>query len=81
MIAVAEGGVRETVVDGLNGLLVEAHPEKMAQAIQTLRNDPVLARRLGENGSRRVREHWSLDAATERLEEALTRTRQMAASR
>ncbi len=81
VIAVAEGGVRETVVDGLNGLLVEAQPEKMAQAIQTLRLDPVLARQLGENGLRRVREHWSLDAATERLEEALTRTKQMAASR
>ena len=36
VIAVAEGGVRETVIDGINGLLVEPDPQSMAEAIEHL---------------------------------------------
>ncbi|HZW79304.1 MAG TPA: glycosyltransferase family 4 protein, partial [Candidatus Deferrimicrobiaceae bacterium] len=32
VVAVAEGGVRETIQDGINGLLVEHEPQCMAQA-------------------------------------------------
>ena len=36
VVAVAEGGVRETIIDGVNGLLVQHQPQMMAHAIQRL---------------------------------------------
>jgi glycosyltransferase involved in cell wall biosynthesis len=69
VIAVAEGGVRETIVDGANGLLVEAEPQAMAQAIDHLRDHPDIARTLGANGRRMVERQWSIDASIDRLEQ------------
>jgi glycosyltransferase involved in cell wall biosynthesis len=71
VVAVAEGGVRETVVDGVNGLLVDPDPSSMAAAVERLRNDPALARRLGRAGRELVIGRWSQDAAMDRLEHAL----------
>lgn len=81
VVAVAEGGVRETVEDGVNGLLVEPHPDRMAEAISRLRDDPKLARSLGENGRRRVQEKWTLELATSRLERQLEEIVREAGSR
>ena len=61
-MAVAEGGIRETIVDGVNGLLVDADPEAMASAIRQLLKDTNQARALGEAGVRLVNERWSLAA-------------------
>jgi glycosyltransferase involved in cell wall biosynthesis len=72
VVAVGEGGVRETVLDGVNGVLTEPDPAAMAAAIQRLLDDKVYARRLGETGLAFVTRRWSLDAAIERLEEHLT---------
>ena len=71
VVAVAEGGIRETIVDGVNGLLVDADPEAMASAIRQLLKDTNQARALGEAGVRLVNERWSLAAAERRLEEHL----------
>lgn len=68
VIAVAEGGVRETIIDGVNGLLVEHDPRAMARAIDCLRSNPDYARQLGENGRRLVLEKWTWSAAIDRLE-------------
>lgn len=68
VVAVAEAGVRETVIDGVNGLLAAHEPRALAAAIGRLRADPALARRLGAGGAALVRERWSLEAAAERLE-------------
>jgi glycosyltransferase involved in cell wall biosynthesis len=72
VVAVAEGGVRETVIDGVNGLQVEHDPISMARAIERLRDDPGYAAQLGENGRRIVAERWTLRAAADRLERQLT---------
>lgn len=71
VIAVPEGGVRETVVHGLNGLLVQPDAHHLGVAIQELLDRPAYARTLGENGVGFVAERWSLDAADDRLEKAL----------
>jgi glycosyltransferase involved in cell wall biosynthesis len=71
VVAVAEGGVRETIVDGVNGILVEHDPRAMAAAIELLLRDQAHARKLGETGRRRTVEKWSLGAATDRLERRL----------
>ena len=71
VIGVAEAGVRESIIDGYNGLLAENDPLALAAAIKRLLEDPAYARQLGENGCRRVSEMFSLDAAADRLEERL----------
>jgi glycosyltransferase involved in cell wall biosynthesis len=71
VVAVAEGGVRETVRHEVNGLVVDHRPAAMAAAIERLRDDPVLAGRLAEAGRSLVCTVWSLAAATDRLEDHL----------
>jgi glycosyltransferase involved in cell wall biosynthesis len=71
VVAVAEGGVRETIVDNVNGLLVAPEPADMARGIQRLLDDPERAQALGRAGRRLVCEKWSLAAATDRLESNL----------
>ncbi len=72
VVAVAEGGVRETVRDEVNGLVVAPRPEAMAAAVRRLQLDTALADRLGRTGRRVVETEWSLAAATDLLETALT---------
>lgn len=71
VIAVAEGGVRETVFDGINGLLVESDPSAMAGAIARLLANPAYASRLGAAGREMVESDWSLAASIEHLEQRL----------
>jgi glycosyltransferase involved in cell wall biosynthesis len=81
VIAVAEGGVRETIIDGVNGLLVQHQPQAMAHAIERLRDDKHLAAQLGKNGTALVGEKWSVNSAVERLETQLTQATMPKASR
>jgi glycosyltransferase involved in cell wall biosynthesis len=72
VVAVAEGGVRETIIDGVNGFLVQHQPQMMAHAIQRLTQDKDLVACLSKNGLEIVQEKWSLNSAVERLERELT---------
>ncbi len=74
VVAVAEGGIRETVIDGVNGYLVDSDPSAMARAIERLRDNPELARTLGNKGMKFVAEKWSLNAANDRIEQLLENT-------
>lgn len=49
VVALDEGGMRETVQDGYNGFLVDS-PKEMADKLSLLANDLGLARKMGENG-------------------------------
>ena len=73
VLAVAEGGVRETVIHQVNGLLVDGNPAAMGAAIQCLRDDPAFARRLGAAARELVEAKWGLEQATDRLEQQLRR--------
>lgn len=73
VVGVAEGGLRETVIDGETGILVPNSPSDMANAIARLLADPVLVRRMGVAAGDNARQRWSLDAATDRIEHALQR--------
>jgi glycosyltransferase involved in cell wall biosynthesis len=68
VVAVAEGGVRETVKDGVNGWLVDSEPEAIAEAMARLLNDAELAARMGERARQYVEQEWSLGRAIDRLE-------------
>ena len=65
--AVAEGGVRETVVDGLNGVLSDPDPVSLGRAIERVIADP----ELGERADQHVRAHWGLEWSTDHVERHL----------
>lgn len=71
VVAVAEGGVRETVINGVNGLLVEHDVDKVVEAIQRLLLNPELRQTLGCHGKNTVLQDWSLKCSIDRLEDQL----------
>lgn len=73
VVAVAEGGVRETVLDDVNGLLCDRDPAEIANAITRL-NDEELAVRLGDEGERLAKARWSPEQSIIRLEKQLHAT-------
>jgi glycosyltransferase involved in cell wall biosynthesis len=68
VVGIAEGGIRETVRDGVNGFLVDPEPEIIARAANQLLQDPVLARQMGEQAVTYVQQTWNLAASIDRLE-------------
>jgi glycosyltransferase involved in cell wall biosynthesis len=70
VVARAEGGVRETVVDGETGLVVDSD-RQLPSALQQILDDSELARRFGAAGRRRAESVWSLPASMDRLESHL----------
>lgn len=74
VVAIAEGGVRETIRDGINGTLIDdATPAALGRAVRDYCTDPERARTVGLAARRNVEELWSLDAALDRLEGRLHR--------
>ena len=71
-VAIAEGGIRETVIDGINGLLAPRDPAKLAVAVDRILTDSDLFRRLSEQGKTWVADRWTIDQAVDRVEQALT---------
>ncbi|GAP13472.1 glycosyltransferase [Longilinea arvoryzae] len=71
VLAVAEGGVCESVREGFNGRLTPRDPRRFAAALEDLLEDPVELSRLGKNGRQDVLENWSWERSTGRLESHL----------
>jgi glycosyltransferase involved in cell wall biosynthesis len=72
IVAVAEGGIRETITHGKTGLLTERDPKKFGAAVQQLLSNPAWAAKLGRNGRQQVERNWSWEEAAIRLENHLT---------
>ena len=60
-------------MDGVNGLLVPAEPEAVAEAVQRLFDNRDYARQLSSRGRDVVADKWSLPAAIDGIEQALER--------
>lgn len=73
VVAVAEGGVPETVVHGRTGLLVDRDAAEFARAVGSLLADGALLDRYGREGRAHVREQWSWESSVAGLEVALLR--------
>jgi glycosyltransferase involved in cell wall biosynthesis len=71
VVGVAEGGIRETIQDGVNGFLVDPEAESIARAAETLLHDSGLAKRLGEAAADYVRRKWDVEESVTRLETIL----------
>lgn len=60
VIVSAIDAVKELITNGWNGLLVKPGDEQsLAEQIETLLNEPELARKLGANGRQLVQDHYS----------------------
>jgi len=67
VIASRVGGIPDIVEDGVSGLLVPpGDADALAAAIRRVRDDPALARGLGEAGRRRLREQFNWPAIVQR---------------
>jgi len=71
VVAVREGGIQETVIDGHVGVLVERDESAFAEAVQRLLRDPKTTAELGRNGRELVEREWTWEYAVERLEGVL----------
>src|SRR6266567_5588350 len=72
VVAIAEGGVRESILDGLNGILVpERRPELIGRALIRFLDEPALARTVGERARAYVVEKWTWERAVECVERSL----------
>ncbi len=82
VVAFRVGGIPEWLDDGASGLAVaRKDTAAMAAAIERLLDDPALARRMGEQGRRRVAERFPRERHVERLEAALRDAAGSAAAR
>jgi glycosyltransferase involved in cell wall biosynthesis len=71
VVGVNEGGVGESVVDGVTGLLVTRNHRDFATAIGRLIADSTLSQQLGSNGRAHVLQNWTWERATATLERTL----------
>lgn len=68
VVAVAEGGCRETVIDGITGLLAENTPESLSEKLHQLLTNPELRERLVAKGREIAMTKWSLEEANARFQ-------------
>jgi glycosyltransferase involved in cell wall biosynthesis len=67
VVGVREGGVRESIVDGVTGLLTDRDEREFAVAVHRLLASPETAAEMGQNGVRHVAGSWTLEHAAARL--------------
>jgi glycosyltransferase involved in cell wall biosynthesis len=68
VVGVAEGGVRESIQDGVTGILTDRNPRKFANAISLLLSDRNKRDEFGRRGRVCVTEQWSWHKTIENLE-------------
>ena len=75
VIALAEGGVRESIKDGVNGVLVsDAAPKAFGLAISELLTDTEKLKRLSETSRNYVIDNWEINISADRTEKILFET-------
>lgn len=74
VVAVAEGGVPEMVVDGETGFLTPREPEAFADRVAEVLASGPLRQRLGAAGRQQATTRWTWDATLDGLERLLAAT-------
>jgi glycosyltransferase involved in cell wall biosynthesis len=78
VVAVREGGVPESVVDGRTGVLVERDTGRFADAVESLLGDEQLLAEYGRNARDHVAANWTWERSVEELERHLVRIARVA---
>jgi len=73
VVAVKEGGVRESVIDKETGILTDRDENMFAEAVTELLLDEEKREKMGQKGIETVHNFWTLEHAGERLLKHLTR--------
>ena len=68
VVGVNQGGLLETVKDGVTGVLVERTPEALAGALQKLLQDPDHAESMGRAARAYIESYWTWQRAVDDLE-------------
>jgi len=76
VVAVKEGGVRESIVHDKSGVLVDRDENMFAKATETLLRDAPRREMIAQNAGRMVLESWTLEAAGDRLYDHLLRAKE-----
>ena len=71
VIAVAEGGVRETIIHGKNGFLANPNPGDIAKYIQQLLDNQELKKEMSQFAIENVQQNWTLAQCSERINLAI----------
>ena len=71
VIAVAEGGVRETIIHEKNGFLVNQNAKEIAKYILQLSENQELRNRISKFSVDNVKENWSLASCSKRINLAI----------
>ena len=73
VVGIAEGGVREAIVDGVNGFLTPtADSDRLGNLLKQLMENVAETEELRRRSRQHVVNTWSIDKATQRLEQRLT---------
>jgi glycosyltransferase involved in cell wall biosynthesis len=80
VIGIAEGGVRETIIDGVNGFLTPTEDsQRLGNIIKQLMENVDETEDLRRRGRQHVIDTWAIDKATQRLEQRLAAVIQQSA--
>lgn len=68
VIAVNEGGYKETIINGQTGYLIPREPQALAGKLEFLLNNEELRSKMGENARHHIEQNWTWDKSVNKLE-------------
>ena len=71
VVAVKEGGLRETIIHGKNGYLVDRDPIQFGEKIVSILKDQLLREKLSIGTKESIQSYWNWDLAYQRLNSAI----------
>jgi glycosyltransferase involved in cell wall biosynthesis len=71
VIALQEGGVKETIIPNKNGFLSDRNPKNLAKYLDKLSENTDLRKEMGIFAAQYVRTEWTLKKCTDNIENAL----------
>lgn len=72
VVGIAEGGIRETVQDGINGFLSsDANPQVLGDLLSRFTDNPELALEMGMRSREYVGKRWNMESSTNNIESIL----------
>jgi len=72
VVAIGEGGIRETIRDGVNGFVtIDNDSQVLGELILRFTSDLEYAKRMGDQAREHVIKHWGVEDAIDRLEQHL----------